>query len=170
MAAYTMELRQVLEITDLFDFTYSFDETYITKQTLQDLIIGKYYFYEIGSETIDRFKYNFKIDFITKLIAFSEKLKYYGSMLQLNSNSNTKYRSSTVNSTRGRTIQSPPMSNATPADRYASKRDINSDVNTINEQWTDNVPMDFYKDINKELVPIVNEFIDSLNENFMGVF
>ncbi len=56
-----MELRQVLRIKDfeLFDFDYPIsDQNW--KEELESLFKDYFFFYEIGSETIDRFKHNLK--------------------------------------------------------------------------------------------------------------
>lgn len=57
-----MELRNVLQINDfkLFDFNYPIaDLTW--KEEFEKLFIDYFYFYEIGQETIDRFKHTLKV-------------------------------------------------------------------------------------------------------------
>lgn len=61
MAQVTVELRTILKLNDfeLFDFDYPIvDATW--KKEFEELFIHYYYFYEIGTETIDRFKHLLK--------------------------------------------------------------------------------------------------------------
>lgn len=61
MAQVTMELRDILRMKnfELFDFDYPIvDATW--KKEFEELFINYYYFYEIGTETIDRFKHLLK--------------------------------------------------------------------------------------------------------------
>lgn len=59
MAKYTMELNEVINLTNIFDFKY---EIYAPdkKQDLETKFINHYYFREIGVETIGRFKFKLK--------------------------------------------------------------------------------------------------------------
>ena len=61
MAQVTIELRHVLNMDgfDLFDFDYQISDSN-WKEYLEKMIIDKYYFYEIGYETIDRWKHAFE--------------------------------------------------------------------------------------------------------------
>lgn len=60
LSIVTMELRQVLRIEefDLFDFDYPLHKD--LKKEFESTFKDHYFFYEIGSETIDRFKHNLK--------------------------------------------------------------------------------------------------------------
>lgn len=61
MAVTTMELRNVMKHDgfQLFDFDYKIDDLQ-WKEDLEDVIINRFYFEEIGVESIDRFKFLFK--------------------------------------------------------------------------------------------------------------
>ena len=57
MAIYTLELREIVENYKIFDFYYPlFDEDY--RLTFERKFIEHFYFREIGSETVARFKFN----------------------------------------------------------------------------------------------------------------
>ena len=59
MAIYTLELREIVENCKLFDFYYPiFDEEY--RLTFERKFIEHFYFREIGSETVARFKFNLR--------------------------------------------------------------------------------------------------------------
>lgn len=70
MSKYTIELRLLLDSNvNLFDFDYNFvDDEH--KQKLEEMFINHFYFYEIGQETVARFKHYLKVTFL-------EKLQYY---------------------------------------------------------------------------------------------
>ena len=59
MAIYTLELREIVENYNIFDFYYPlFDEEY--RLTFERKFIEHFYFREIGSETVARFKFNLR--------------------------------------------------------------------------------------------------------------
>lgn len=59
MAIYTMELRELMENTNLFDFDYPiYDENY--RSAFEGKFINYFYFREIGVETVARFKHNLR--------------------------------------------------------------------------------------------------------------
>lgn len=63
MAEYTMELRQIVnsDCHQVFDFDYPFYcETGGAKQEFEELFINRYYFHEIGAETIERWQWMLK--------------------------------------------------------------------------------------------------------------
>lgn len=60
MAKYTIELRELVENGyEIFDFDYPFYEPY-QKNRFEETFINYYYFYEIGAETITRWKHMLK--------------------------------------------------------------------------------------------------------------
>jgi len=60
MAQVTVELRNLLRTDfELFDFEYEFDDQKMAKE-LEQAVIDYYYHYEIGQETPEAFKLNFK--------------------------------------------------------------------------------------------------------------
>lgn len=60
MAKYTIELRELVENgCEIFDFDYPFYEPY-QKNRFEETFINYYYFYEIGAETITRWKHMLK--------------------------------------------------------------------------------------------------------------
>lgn len=74
MSKYTVELRFILDTTNIFDFEYSFvDEQ--TKEKLEQMFKSHYFFKEIGFETIARFKHYLKM-------TFQEKLEYYEMLMK----------------------------------------------------------------------------------------
>lgn len=68
MAEYTMELRQIVNNNchQVFDFSYPFycDEIEAKKE-FEELFINRYYFHEIGSETVERWQHQLKTRLMT---------------------------------------------------------------------------------------------------------
>ncbi|MGM9544667.1 MAG: hypothetical protein ACI3T9_06750 [Romboutsia timonensis] len=59
MALYTMELREIVNNTNIFDFDYPiFSEDY--RKTFEEKFIDYFYYREIGCETVARFKHYLK--------------------------------------------------------------------------------------------------------------
>lgn len=77
MAKYTIELKDVVETHNIFDFRYDFyDES--KKHEFEQRFIKHFYFREIGCETIDRFKFYLEDKFHTIF-------PYYNELFKLNS-------------------------------------------------------------------------------------
>lgn len=176
MAKYTMTLYEAItqENLNLFDFDYTLDSSvtaYISKETLEGLIIGKYLFYEIGYETISRFKHEFMIDYLTKLYEFSEEVSNYNKLYNMNltTNKRTYHETKTIGGTKHKYDK--PMSQTTQAlnAQYATQSNTESE-NVTTDGYETLLPTSFYKEIKSEIRPYVLKFIDSLEVNFMGVF
>lgn len=75
MAKYTMELRELVENGyEIFDFDYPFYEPY-QKSRFEENFINFYYFYEIGAETVTRWKHMLKTE-LNILFTKYEQLYY----------------------------------------------------------------------------------------------
>lgn len=75
MAEYTIELRDVLKYGyKLFDFNYPFYDA-SKKAEFEEAFIRHFYFREIGTETIDRFKWYLEDKFMTVLPYYNELFK-----------------------------------------------------------------------------------------------
>lgn len=82
MAQATIELRHLLQMKDLnlFDFDYPISDL-TWKEELERDIINYFYFHEIGSETPDRFKWQFK----TRMLLIMPKyVKLYDALQGVN--------------------------------------------------------------------------------------
>ena len=68
MAEYTMELRQIVnsDCHQVFDFKYPFYcESLEAKQEFEELFINRYYFHEIGAETVERWQHQLRARLMT---------------------------------------------------------------------------------------------------------
>ena len=70
MATYTMELRTLVNSPyhEVFDFSYPFycDDAKL-KEEFEELFINRFYFHEIGAETVDRWKQMLKARLMVKM-------------------------------------------------------------------------------------------------------
>jgi len=72
VAEVTVELRNLLKTNfKLFDFDYKFDDLQFKKE-LEQHVIDFYFFYEIGQETPDRFKHQFKARWLRMIDYYNE--------------------------------------------------------------------------------------------------
>ena len=75
MATYTVELRMLVNSPyyEIFDFDYPFYCSDIqTKKEFEELFINRFYFHEIGAETVDRWKHMLKTRLYLKMPYYSQ--------------------------------------------------------------------------------------------------
>lgn len=121
MSKYTVELRFILDTTNIFDFDYTFiDET--TKAKLEEMFKNHFYFREIGFETIARFKHYLKI-------IFQEKIEYYEMLMK------TKLIDYDIKNNYDMTESYTKENNSTITNESTnnSSNDINSNITTLNK-------------------------------------
>lgn len=100
MAIYTLELREIVENYNIFDFYYPiFDEEY--RLTFERKFIEHFYFREIGSETVGRFKFNLRST-LNLIMPFYNKLyiSQLNNVLNLNNYEVTETFEKSSNGTR----------------------------------------------------------------------
>lgn len=130
MAKYTIELRDVVKHTNIFDFSYPFyDEN--KRAEFEEKFIKHFYFREIGTSSIDRFKYflqdkfNTVFPYYNKLFEATEieysVLKNYDLTETFTRTVDGENKSSGISSTVGRTFDEQHA-------KHRNKRDT-----TINE-------------------------------------
>lgn len=169
MARYTMTLKDMLKITPLFDFEYTWTVNTMTKAQLEEMIIDHYYLYEIGAETITRFKQFFKAKFKENLIEFQQRLNKYNSLMATSAPNDKRlyHEVKTLDDTKS--TLSPPMSNAPINTKYASEREIKNNELTA-DGWETIPETEYFEKVYKHIKPIVLEFIESLRDCFMTIF
>lgn len=169
MARYTMTLKDMLKITQLFDFEYTWTVTTMTKDQLEEMITDHYYLYEIGAETITRFKQFFKAKFKENLIEFQQRLNKYNSLMETQASTDKRIYHEVKSLDDTTSILSPPMSNAPSNTRYSSEREIKNNELTT-EGWETIPETEYFEKVYKHIKPIVLEFIESLRDCFMTIF
>lgn len=169
MARYTITLKDMLKITQLFDFEYTWTVTTMTKDQLEEMITDHYYLYEIGAETITRFKQFFKAKFKENLIEFQQRLNKYNSLMETQASTDKRIYHEVKSLDDTTSILSPPMSNAPSNTRYSSEREIKNNELTT-EGWETIPETEYFEKVYKRIKPIVLEFIESLRDCFMTIF
>ena len=81
MSKYTAELRTIIGNNfDIFDFVYTRSEAskaIISDEDLQQGFIDRYYFREVGFETLERFKHKLKTQWLESIGDFDKLLVAY---------------------------------------------------------------------------------------------
>lgn len=166
MSKYTAELRTIIDNNfDIFDFTYqrsSESQAIVSDKDLQQGFIDRYYFREVGFETLERFKHKLKTqwresieDFDKLLIAYSQSINP-----KVNMSSNTQ-NTSVFNDTPKNALDF-----GTEA-THASSITHNTQNNTGLAGLTEIEALELYHDKIKD---IVSEFYDSFDNLFMQIF
>ena len=96
MSKYTAELRTIIDNNfDIFDFAYtrsSESQAIISDKDLQQGFIDRYYFREVGFETLERFKHKLKTQWRESIEDFDKLLVAYSQSIntKVNMSSNTQ--------------------------------------------------------------------------------
>ncbi len=140
MAETTIELRHVLNMDNfkLFDFEYPCDDVK-WKEELEQFIIDRFYFSEIGQETIDRFKHIFRVKMLAIMPYYNELYK----TVMANTDPLLGYRQ--VENFTGNTKANEDRNEKLTATDYPQHDDPEEDIpttaqniNAVNEQNTNN--------------------------------
>lgn len=120
MAKFTTQIRSIVESdTDIFDFNYPiFDETY--RGVLEQKIIDRYYFREIGLETVGQFKHFLKMK-------MNEIMPYYNKLYETEGLVNVKNYNINLDNLITRTNKSTSDSEGSSNSKSAG-RDVYSDT------------------------------------------
>ena len=165
MSKYTSELYKFLDIYDIFDFQYTrSDESkaIISNEDLQAGFINRYYFREIGFETVERFKHKLKTQWLESIGNFDKLLVAYNESINLKANvsSNTQ-NTSVFNDTPKNALDFGAESS------HASNITHNAQNNTGLAGLTEIEALELYHD---KLKDIVTEFYNSFDNLFMQIF
>ena len=166
MSKYTAELRTIIDNNfDIFDFTYtrsSESQAIVSNEKLQQGFIDRYYFREVGFETLERFKHKLKTQWLESIENFDKLLVAYSQNInpKVNMSSNTK-NTSVFNDTPKNALDF-----GTEA-THASNITHNTQTNTGLAGLTEIEALELYHDKIKD---IVTEFYDSFDNLFMQIF
>lgn len=165
MSKYTSELYKFLDIYDIFDFQYTrTDESkaIISNEDLQAGFINRYYFREIGFETVERFKHKLKTQWLESIGNFDKLLVAFNESI----NPKTNVRSNTQNTSVFNDTPKNALDFGTEAS-HASNITHNTQTNTGLAGLTEIEALELYHDKIKD---IVSEFYDSFDNLFMQIF
>lgn len=164
MSKYTAQLRTIVDNEiNIFDFEYTRTPAsmeIISNEQLQNDFIDRFYFREIGFETVERFKHYLKVKWKEELGEFDALLVEYNKSINVKSNMNAQVENTTI-------------FNDTPK----SKLDINTDYTSSISQNTQNQTgynglteielLELYHDKIKD---IQSEFYDKFDSLFMQIY
>ena len=165
MSEYTSELYKFIDIYDIFDFQYPrSDESkaIIGNEDLQAGFINRYYFREIGFETVERFKHKLKTQWLESIENFDKLLVAFNETInpKANMSSNTQ-NTSVYNDTPKNALDFGTESS------HASNITHNTQSNVGLAGLTEIEALELYHDKIKD---IVSEFYNSFDNLFMQIF
>lgn len=165
MSEYTSELYKFIDIYDIFDFQYSRSvesKAIISNEDLQAGFINRYYFREIGFETVERFKHKLKTQWLESIENFDKLLVAFNE----NINPKTNVSSNAQNTSVFNDTPKNALDFGTEAS-HASNITHNTQTNVGLAGLTEIEALELYHDKIKD---IVSEFYDSFDNLFMQIF
>lgn len=166
MSKYTAELRTIINNNfDIFDFVYERDPksiAIISNEDLQKGFIDHYYFREVGFETLERFKYKLKTQWLESIENFDKLLIAYNQSI----NTKTNITSNTQNTSVYNDTPKNALDFGTEA-THASSITHNTQTNTGLAGLTEIEALELYHD---KLKDIVTEFYNTFDNLFMQIF
>ena len=166
MSKYTAELRTIIANNfDIFDFTYtrsSESQAIVSDEKLQQGFIDRYYFREVGFETLERFKHKLKTQWLESIENFDKLLVAFNETInpKVNMSSNTQ-NTSIFNDTPKNALDFGTESS------HASNITHNTQNNTGLAGLTEIEALELYHDKIKD---IQTEFYNSFDNLFMQIF
>ena len=165
MSEYTSELYKFIDIYDIFDFQYPrSDESkaIISNEDLQAGFINRYYFREIGFETVERFKHKLKTQWLESIGNFDKLLVAFNESI----NPKTNVSSNTQNTSVFNDTPKNALDFGTEAS-HASNITHNTQTNVGLAGLTEIEALELYHD---KLKDIVSEYYDTFDNLFMQTF
>ena len=165
MSKYTAELRTILANNiDIFDFEYTRkpeSQAIISDTELEQGFIDRYYFREVGFETLERFKHKLKTQWLESIENFDKLLVAFNETInpKANMSSNTQ-NTSVYNDTPKNALDFGAESS------HASSITHNTQNNTGLAGLTEIEALELYHD---KLKDIVSEFYNSFDNLFMQI-
>ena len=165
MSEYTSELYKFIDIYDIFDFQYQrSDESkaIISNEDLQAGFINRYYFREIGFETVERFKHKLKTQWLESLGELDKLLVAYNESINTKANMSSNTQNTSVfNDTPKNALDFGTESS------HASNITHNTQTNVGLAGLTEIEALELYHDKIKD---IVSEYYDTFDNLFMQIF
>lgn len=163
MSNYTAELRTIIDNEfDIFDFEYTRTDASIaivSDEVLEQGFIDRYYFSEIGFETLERFKHKLKTQWLESIGNFDKLLIAYNESVNVKSNVKTTQNNKI-------TFNETPESALSSADYATTITDNDNDLGGYSNT-TEIELLELYHDKIKD---IQSEFYDGFSNLFMGIF
>lgn len=164
MSKYTAQLRTIVDNEiNIFDFEYTRTPAsmeIISNEQLQNDFIDRFYFREIGFETVERFKHYLKVKWKEELGEFDALLVEYNKSINVKSNMNAQVENTTI-------FNDTPKSKLDINTDYASSISQNTQNQTGYNGLTEIELLELYHDKIKD---IQSEFYDKFDSLFMQIY
>ena len=166
MSKYTAELRTIIENNfDIFDFTYTRSDAskaIISDKDLEQGFIDRYYFREVGFETLERFKHKLKTQWLESIGDFDKLLVAYNQNIDPLTN-------------MGGTIENVNIFNDTPKNALDFGNESTHATSITNNKQTTNgytgvSQIELLEQYHNKIKDIQSEFYDSFDNLFMQIF
>lgn len=165
MSKYTSELYKFIDIYDIFDFQYPRSvesKAIISNEDLQAGFINRYYFREIGFETVERFKHKLKTQWLESIENFDKLLVAFNETINPKANMSSNAQNTSVyNDTPKNALDFGAESS------HASNITHNTQTNVGLAGLTEIEALELYHD---KLKDIVSEYYDTFDNLFMQIF
>lgn len=165
MSKYTSELYKFIDIYDIFDFQYPRSvesKAIISNEDLQAGFINRYYFREIGFETVERFKHKLKTQWLESIGNFDKLLVAFNETINPKANMSSNAQNTSVfNDTPKNALDFGAESS------HASNITHNTQTNVGLAGLTEIEALELYHD---KLKDIVSEYYDTFDNLFMQIF
>lgn len=165
MSKYTAELNKFIDIYDIFDFQYPRSvesKAIISNEDLQAGFINRYYFREIGFETVERFKHKLKTQWLESIGNFDKLLVAFNETINPKANMSSNAQNTSVyNDTPKNALDFGAESS------HASNITHNTQTNVGLAGLTEIEALELYHD---KLKDIVSEYYDTFDNLFMQIF
>lgn len=163
MSKYTAELRTILDNDiDIFDFEYTRlpeSQAIISDTDLEQGFIDRYYFREVGFETVERFKHYLKVHWRENIEVFDKLLVAFNSEIDPISNMNSVIENKTI-------FEDTPKSKLGSTDyatNITSSRQTASGSSGVSQ-------IELLEKYHEKIKDIITEFYDKFDELFMQIF
>lgn len=164
MSKYTAQLRTIVgNDINIFDFDYTRTPesiAIISDEQLQNDFIDRFYFREIGFETVERFKHYLKVKWKEELGEFDALLVEYNKSINVKSNMNAQVENTTI-------FNDTPKSKLDINIDYASSISQNNQKQSGYNGLTEIELLELYHDKIKD---IQAEFYDKFDSLFMQIY
>ena len=166
MSKYTAELRTIIDNNfDIFDFEYTRSDAskaIISDNELEQGFVDRYYFREVGFETLERFKHKLKTQWLESIGDFDKLLVAYNQNIDPLTN-------------MGGTIENVNVFNDTPKNALDfGNESTHATSITNNKQTTDDYTgvsqIELLEQYHNKSKDIQSEFYDSFDNLFMQIF
>ena len=166
MSKYTAELRTIIDNNfDIFDFEYTRSDAskaIISDKDLEQGFIDRYYFREVGFETLERFKHKLKTQWLESIGDFDKLLVAFNREIDPLTN-------------MGGTIENVNINNDTPKNALDFGQESSHASNiTDNKQTTNGYSgvsqIELLEQYHDKIKDIQSEFYDSFDNLFMQIF